>query len=59
MPNRHQQIQKARSDGVWSGFSICIAMKIWCPRGDLATYDTGPDLADRYLIVVRAGVDPL
>ena len=25
----------------------------------MPTYDTGPDLANRYLIVVRAGVDPL
>lgn len=33
--------------------------KTLCPRGDLPSYDTGCDLANRYLIVVRAGVDSL
>ena len=28
-------------------------------EGDLPAYDTGCDLANRYLIVVRAGVDSL
>ena len=28
MPNRHQQIQKARSNGVWRGSSICVAKRV-------------------------------
>jgi len=36
----------------------CIAIQLTklCPRGDLAIYDTGRDLANRYLTVVHAGV---
>jgi hypothetical protein len=43
MANRYQQIQKARAYRV-RGVSIFLAKKL-CPRGDLATYDTGGDLS--------------
>jgi len=55
MLNRHQQIQKNQPQRVQSRFSVRAATKL-CPRGDLAIYDTGRDLANRYLTVVHAGV---
>jgi hypothetical protein len=36
--------------------AACRTVASGCPRGDLAIYDTSPDLANRYLTVVHAGL---